>query len=84
MKSTGAGKRTSAEAEVLNVSPHGLWLLVRGEEHFLRYEDHPWFAKARIAELFHVELLHGTHLRWPDLDVDLHLDSAAGPAALPT
>jgi hypothetical protein len=68
---------------VLSVSPHGVWLHVHGEEYLLRYDDHPWFRNARIAEIFNVALLHGQHLRWPDLDVDLHIDSLRTPEQFP-
>jgi hypothetical protein len=69
--------------EVLSVSPHAIWLQVNGEEHLLRYDDHPWFRDARVAEIFNVELKHGVHLRWPDLDVDLHVDSLREPERFP-
>jgi len=87
MRSSAVGKRTSRarrrEAEVLNVSPHGIWLDVRGQEYLLGYSGYPWFRDARIAEIFNVELLHGMHLRWPDLDVDIHLDSLRTPERFP-
>jgi hypothetical protein len=87
MRSSRRGKSTldasSPAAEILNVSPHGIWILVADEEHFLGYAEHPWFRGARIEEIFHVELTHGVHLRWPDLDVDLHLDSLRHPERFP-
>ncbi len=67
--------RTDASAvEVLNVSPQGFWLWVIGHEYFLSFEHFPWFRNATLAQLFAVELHHGDHLYWPDLDVDLDLD----------
>ncbi|MBI3202415.1 MAG: DUF2442 domain-containing protein [Myxococcales bacterium] len=88
MKSSAAGKRTSArrqraDVEILSVSPHGIWLLVRGVEHLLRQDEHPWFTHATVAEIFDVRLLHGEHLWWPALDVDLHVDSLAHPERFP-
>ena len=87
MKSARVGKRTSARearvAEVLNVSPHGLWLEVAGEEYLLSYDEYPWFLDARVAELFDVELRHGVHLRWPQLDIDLHVESLRFPERFP-
>jgi hypothetical protein len=73
----------SPEAEVLNVSPHGLWLLVDGKEHFLDYEQFPWFKDAVVRQIFDVQFLHGHHLRWPQLDVDLELDSLGEPQNYP-
>ena len=74
MRSIERGLSTSS-VEVLNVSPHGLWLSVRGKEHFLSYEDFPWFQDARLSEIRDVRLVHGRHLRWEGLDIDLALDS---------
>ena len=45
MKSAKLGKRTS-EVEVTNVSEHGFWLLLRGQERFLAFEHFPWFQSA--------------------------------------
>jgi hypothetical protein len=36
-----------------------------------------------VAELLHVEILHKTHLYWPDLDVDLAVDSLTDPGKFP-
>ena len=47
MKSENAGAGTST-VEVLNVSPHGFWLLVTDQEFFLSYEDFPWFRNATL------------------------------------
>lgn len=74
MKLKVHGKSTLS-AEVTQISPYGIWLLVNGEEYFLPYEDFPWFKKGSVEQVLNVRLLHGFHLRWPDLDVDLELDS---------
>ncbi|MBI5149784.1 MAG: DUF2442 domain-containing protein [Candidatus Omnitrophica bacterium] len=74
MKLRNHGKSTLS-AEVTQISSHGIWLLVRGTEYFLPYADFPWFEKATVAQIHCVQLIRGSHLRWPDLDVDLELDS---------
>jgi hypothetical protein len=88
MKSSKPGKRTlgartTEGVEILNVSPRGIWIYVAEEEHFLSVSEHPWFLRARIDEICNVQLTHGVHLRWPDLDVDLHLDSLRHPERFP-
>lgn len=70
MKYENTGISTSG-AEVNNVSPFGIWLLVNGEEYFLPYEDFPWFGDAAVKQIFNVQLESPSHLRWPDLDIDL-------------
>lgn len=82
MKSKNIGVGTSA-AEILNVSPHGFWLLVGGKEYFLGNDEFPWFQTATLKQLFRVELHHGEHLYWPELDVDLDLERIAHPEKFP-
>ena len=82
MKSDNIGIATSG-AEILNVSPHGLWILVLEKEHFLDFDHFPWFRGATLEQLFGVELLHGEHLYWPDLDVDLDIDRIEHPEKYP-
>ena len=69
------GNTLAAEAEVLNISSCGLWLLVKDHEYFLPYEKFPWFKKASVADLCKVKLLRGYHLYWPALDIDLELSA---------
>ena len=82
MNSAKLGKSTS-KAEVTQVSLHGLWVLVDEREYFLDFDEYPWFAKGSIADVTKVQLLHGRHLRWPDLDVDIELESLAYPDRFP-
>lgn len=74
MKLAERGTSTS-KVEILNVSAHGVWFLVRGKEYFLPYREFPWFKDARLSEIENVQLIHGHNLRWEDLDVDLALES---------
>lgn len=69
--------------EILNVSSHGLWLLAKGCEYFLPSERFPWFKNAKVADICRVKLLHGYHLHWPALDVDLELDSLENVESYP-
>jgi len=82
MKSEGPGTSIS-EVEVLNISAHGLWLYVNGKEYFLPYTQYPWFRDARVNAVLNVQLLHKNHLYWPDLDVDLDIDSLEHPEDYP-
>jgi hypothetical protein len=48
------GTATSA-VEVSHVSRNGLWLLLDDEELLLAFEQLPWFRKASIDQVTHVE-----------------------------
>jgi Protein of unknown function (DUF2442) len=82
VKSAALGKNTSG-AEVLNVSPHGFWLLVAAEELFVPFDQFPWFRDASIAQISKVELPSPNHLYWPELDVDLAVESIRHPEQFP-
>ncbi len=69
--------------EVTNVSPHGLWLLLDEREVFLSYDKFPWFREASIGKIVHVELPSPHHLYWPELDVDLEVESVLVPERYP-
>jgi hypothetical protein len=69
--------------EVTNVSPHGLWLLLDDREVFLPYDKFPWFREASIGKVVHVELPSPQHLYWPELDVDLEVESVLHPERYP-
>jgi hypothetical protein len=72
-----------SQTEVTNIDRFGFWLLVDAKEYFLPYSDFPWFRAARVEQILDVVLLHGNHLHWPQLDVDLCLDSLAEPETFP-
>lgn len=82
MTSARPGRRTSA-AEVTNVSRWGFWLLVGARELFVSFELFPWFREVPIGQLVDVTLPHPGHLHWPQLDVDLALDSVEHPELYP-
>ena len=69
--------------EVTHVSKHGFWLLLADEELLLPFEQFPWFRRATIEQMSNVEWPAPEHLYWPDLDIDLALESIRRPEAFP-
>jgi len=82
MKSAPRGDDTS-QVEVSGISPHGIWLFLGDREVFLPFADFPWFRDAPVAGVLHVERPHPHHLYWPDLDVDLAVESILNPERFP-
>ncbi len=82
MKSAARGK-TTLGVEITNVSKHGFWLLVGSEELFAAFESFPWFKEAPVGHILNVEMPSAHHLHWPDLDVDLAVESLRNPDAFP-
>lgn len=69
--------------EVTEISVHGVWVLAHGEELFMPYEEFPWFKDATVGAVLRVEEASPGHLYWPDLDVDLGVDTIRDPARFP-
>ena len=82
MKSAVLGK-SILKVKVTNITKHGFWLMVGEEELFLPLKDFPWFKNAPLKSILNVELQGPEHLYWPDLDVDLTLDSIRNPEKYP-
>lgn len=71
------------EVEVTNVSAHGFWLLLGAEELAVPYSQFPWFKRVTIEQLLAVERPTENHLYWPQLDIDLSVESLRNPDAFP-
>ena len=82
MKSARLGPSTSP-VEVTNVSAHGFWLFLGDRELFVPFKEFPWFREASVRKITNVELPSPHHLYWPDLDIDLALESIEHPEKYP-
>ena len=82
MKLLKNGKNIS-KPEITNISEHGFWIYIRAKEYFLSFKEYPWFKDAKISSIIDVELMHGHHLYWPKLDVDLTTEILENPEKYP-
>jgi hypothetical protein len=73
----------TSQPEITHVSAHGFWLILDDEELHLPFALFPWFKSATIAQLTVIERPSENHLYWPDLDIDLALDSIKHPENYP-
>jgi hypothetical protein len=73
----------TSKVEVSNISQHGFWLLLDGREIFLPFEEFPWFKRAPVEAILRLERPRMDHLYWPDLDVDLSVESIEHPERYP-
>ncbi|QJD30048.1 DUF2442 domain-containing protein [Methylococcus geothermalis] len=69
--------------EVTNISLHGFWVLLHEEELFLPFSEFPWFRDVAVGKILHIELPSENHLYWPELDVDLAVESIRHPERFP-
>jgi len=69
--------------EVSHISQHGIWLLLAEREMFLSYKEFPRFKDAPVSAVLNVQLPQPDHLYWPDLDLDLSVESIEHPERFP-
>ena len=82
MKSSDGGKIT-LEAEVTQIDKQGIWVLISEKESFLSFDHFPWFRNASVAAIHNVEFVNRRHPYWPDLDIDLAVESIEHPDRFP-
>jgi len=58
-------------------------MLIDDRELFVPFDEFPWFKHAPIEAILRLEQPAPGHLHWPELDVDLALDSIEHPERYP-
>lgn len=57
--------------------------MLEDRELFVPFSDFPWFSRGPVSAIVNVERPHSQHLYWPDLDVDLAIESIEHPERFP-
>jgi len=70
-------------SEVTNIEPLGFWILVDNKEYFVPFDDYPVFKSASIQQIFQMQQVSPTQLRWPDLDADIEIEALEQPEYYP-
>ena len=73
----------TSPVEVVQLTPHGVWIAYHDEEFFLDHDLFPWFGNAKANAVFNVEEIYPGHFYWPDIDVDLDLERIRHPERFP-
>jgi hypothetical protein len=68
-------------AEVTSINPLGFWLQFGPEELYLSFTEFPRFEHATVAQIARVVCISSSRVYWPELDVDLALDTIRNPLA---
>ena len=82
MKSSRNGSST-LPVSVGAITARGFWLTVGARKVFVSYRAFPWFREFTPRELANVCRPFPDHIRWPEFDIDLQLDSIKHPAKYP-
>jgi len=72
-----------ADAEVTSISRHGFWLYLGGRELFVSFAEFPWFEDASVKQLTNVLWSPPEQLHWPELDIDISVESIEHPDRFP-
>lgn len=68
---------------VLMINDKGLMISVQGQDYFLSYNRIPWMHNASIADALNVQMSGRNAIEWPNLDVDLEIESLKHPERYP-
>lgn len=70
-----------SHAEVTSINKLGFWLQFGAEELYLPFVEFPRFEHATIAQITGVVCASASRVYWPELDLDLALDTIRNPLA---
>ena len=70
-------------ASVLMINNQGIMISVAGNDYFLSYNRVPWLKDATVRNILNIKMLGKNAVEWPDLDVDLEVDSLKHPERYP-
>jgi hypothetical protein len=70
-----------SHAEVISINKLGFWLQFGAEELYLPFVEFPRFEHATVAQITCVTCPSGSRVYWPELYLDLSLDTIRNPLA---
>lgn len=73
----------NTSASVLMINSQGMMLSVDGNDYFVSYNRVPWLRDATINQALNVRKCGDIAIEWPDLDVDLEIESLRHPERYP-
>ena len=83
MQTNSRNNSKSTSVSVLMINAQGIMLSVLGNDYFISYNRIPWIQDAPIRSVLNVQMSGPTAIEWPDLDVDLEIDSLRHPERYP-
>ena len=83
MQTNLSSSSASTLVNVLMINAQGIMLSVQGHDYFLSYNRIPWMQDAPIRSVLNVQMSGSEAIEWPDLDVDLEIESLRHPELYP-
>ncbi len=83
METTLKSNSQDMSVSVLMINDKGLMISVLGQDYFLSYNRIPWMRNASISDALNVQMCGRNAIEWPNLDVDLEIESLKHPERYP-
>ena len=83
METTSRNHTIDTSVSVFMINAQGIMLSVCGNDYFLSYNRIPWMRGASINNVLNVKMSGRNAIEWPDLNVDLEIDSLKHPERYP-
>ena len=65
------------------INNQGIMISVEGNDYFLSYNRVPWMKDATVRNILNIKMSGKNAVEWPDLDIDLEIDSLKHPERYP-
>ena len=80
METTLNNSLQPTSVSVLMINAQGMMLSVLGQDYFVSYNRVPWLRDARVSSALNVRMAGPNAIEWPELDVDLEIESLKHPS----
>lgn len=65
------------------INNQGIMISVLGNDYFLSYNRIPWMRDAPVKNVLNIQMEGRNAISWPDLDIDLEIESLKHPERYP-
>lgn len=83
METNSGNYMQNTSVAVLMINAQGMMLSVKGEDFFVSYNRVPWLRDARVGSVLNVQMCGRDAIEWPELDIDLEIESLRHPERYP-
>ena len=83
MQNNSESNTNNTSVSVLMINAQGIMISVAGQDFFLSYNRIPWMREASINDVLNIQMCGNEAIEWPNLDVDLEIDSLRHPERYP-
>jgi hypothetical protein len=68
---------------MISLNDSGFRLIIDGTDCFVSFDEFPAFKSASVEQILNVKRLDPVQFRWPDLDIDIDIESLKSPEKYP-